>query len=270
MSRCQKAHLQRRIAPILSCALTIGCVACHRTFQVVPQTPNYLLRAPDLRETAFSDILRTYNGFEPGRPSMDLRPMMELRIENAYYQPGAPKRGLNGFLGTEVAQYEVTSRGLRLLSFQPMKNRPESDLPVQRLISDLQMSYRYYRFFFEVFFKNAGNSHGSVLLGAKSIAELEQLSAELATPETVCNENSRHCTVFPEACSVSVEMKITVNGTPQDVLWRALLADVIPVHAQHIELKRLYGGRLTPVKIDTADRNQMHLPLLPGDQVNWN
>jgi hypothetical protein len=54
----------------------------------------------------FPDVLRVYNGFEPGRAWMELRPGMELRIENAYYQPGMPRSGLNGFLGTEIAQYK--------------------------------------------------------------------------------------------------------------------------------------------------------------------
>jgi hypothetical protein len=36
---------------------------------------------------------------------MELRPQMELRIENAYYRKGMPKRGLDGFLGTEIARY---------------------------------------------------------------------------------------------------------------------------------------------------------------------
>ncbi len=109
--------------------MLVSCVSPRGSFQVVPHTPNYLLRSPDASDTPFPEVLRNYNGFEPGHGGMDLRPGMELSIENAYYADGMPKRGLNGFLGTEVARYEVRPRGLRLLSVQPMKNRPADQVP---------------------------------------------------------------------------------------------------------------------------------------------
>jgi len=60
---------------------------------------------------------------------------MELRIENAYYQSGASRRGLDGYLGTEVARYAVNTHGLRLESAVPIQGRPASDPPVRSLIS---------------------------------------------------------------------------------------------------------------------------------------
>ena len=241
----------------------------HRgSFRVLPSSPNYLLRSPDSRETAFTDVLRAYNGFEPAKSWIDLRPLMELRIENAYYEKGASRRGLAGFLGTEVAQYEITPQGLRLLSVQPMKDRPEDELPVQQLIRQAELGYRYYRFYFEILFDRNSDAHGSALLGADSIEELDRLSARLAQPETVCNARSVHCTVFPEACSVSVEMKIIVNGEPQIALWGSVLESVA-AHPKHLNVKRLYAGRLRPMKIDSHDRSALRLPLLPGDQIIW-
>jgi hypothetical protein len=261
----------RRLAVILPCVIAISCAGFRtRSFLVVPQSPNYLLRTPDSEEIPFPDVLRTYNGFEPARSWMDLRPLMQLRIENAYYKPGMPRQGLAGFLGTELAEYEVSSHGLRLLSVQPMKGRPEGDLPVDRLISPVQAGYRYHRFYFEIFFKNENNSHGSALLGANSADELDRLSAGLVRPETVCNQNSNQCTVFPEACSVSINMKIFVNGKPQTVLWRTTLSDIIRGRPEQIDLKRLYAGRLTPVHLNPQDRDELKLPLLPGDHVSWN
>ncbi len=200
---------------------------------------------------------------------MDLRSLMELRIENAYYQKGASRRGLEGFLGTEVARYDVTPRGLQLVSVQSMKERPEGEPPVQQLISNTEMKFAYYRLYFEIVFTRNGDSHGSALLGANSIEDLNELSAELTEPEKVCNATSVHCTVFPEACSVSVEMKIVVNGKPQTIVWGSLLASITD-HPQHLEMKRLYAGRLTPIKINPRDPNALRLPLLPGDQITWN
>lgn len=240
-----------------------------RNFRVLPNSPNYVLRSPDARETPFPDILRTYNGFEPGRSWIDLRPQMELRIENAYYQNGASRRGLTGFLGTEVARYEVLPQGLRLLSVQPMRDRPVGQVPVQDLISASQTNFRYYRLYFEIVFAQHNHLRGSVLLGADLPEELAQLSAQISQPETVCRKQSLHCTVFPEACSVSVEIKITVNSKSQTVVWGSLLASIVN-HPKHLQVRRLYAGRMVPMEINPHDPSALRLPLLPGDQITWN
>ena len=148
----------------------------------------------------------------PGQGWVDLRPPMQLRVENAYYREGAPKRGLAGYLGTEVARYQVQPNGsLRLLSTQPLKDRPRAQPPVDRLMPSFIRHYRYHRFYFAILFKRNAAARGSVLLGANETVELESLAAQLLTePDAVCNDRSTHCAVFPEACSVAVEM----NGQP--------------------------------------------------------
>lgn len=258
---------RRALIPVGFC-LAFGGSCAYRnshSFLIVPQAPNYLLRAPDAREVPFPEILRSYNGYQPGRSLMDLRPLMEIRIENAYYKNGASRRGLEGFLGTEIAKYEITAHGLSLLSFQSMKDRPADDMPVQQLISQAQMKHRFYRLYFEIFLKGE-DFHRSALLGADTVPALDSLSDELSNGEEVCSHHSDACTVFPEACSVSVEMKIVVNGKSQSVLWGSHLEDVVKGQ-HHIEIKRLYAGRLTPVAINADDPRELKLPLLPGDQV---
>ncbi len=252
----------------LLCASCVSRLPAN-SFRVVPATPTYLLRSPDSAETPFSEILRSYNGFEPGREWMDLRPGMELRIENAYYRPGMPRRGLSGFLGTEIARYKVRSRGgLQLLSVQSMKDRPSEQPAVQQLIRPVEMHYHCYRFYYEILFRS-GNTRGSVLLSANAKNDINRISTELVSdPDSVCGERSRNCTVFPEACSVSIEMEIVVNGTPRNVIWRSLLSNVVD-HPHHLELSRIYNGRLVPVKFDAHDDNALRLPLLPGDHVKW-
>ncbi len=235
---------------------------------MIPAAPQYLLRSPDRSDTPFPEILDRYNGFVPGREGMDLRPLMELRIENAYYQKGMPKRGLNGFLGTEVARYRVQPRGgLRLISVQSMENRPNDQPAVQHLIARSQIGFRDYRFYFEILFKDESRTRGSVLLAANSTGELNQLAARLlAQPDSVCGVASPHCTVFPEACSVSIEMQIVVNGAPRTVLWGSSLASVA-AHPRSIQLLRRYRGSFTPVELDVRDPQALRLPLLPGDRI---
>jgi len=148
----------------------------------------------------------------PGQGWIDLHPPMELRVENAYYREGAPKRDLRAYIGTEVAHYQVQRNGsLRLLSTQSMKERPRDQPPVQSLMQPSIRRYHYHRFYFEVLFKRNSSARGSVVLGAGSPAELDRLSEQLfVDPDSVCNDRSTHCTVFPHDCSVSVE----ANSTP--------------------------------------------------------
>jgi hypothetical protein len=257
-------------AVVASLLASAACARLHGTsFRVVPATPAYLLRSPDSHTTPFPEILRSYNDFAPGRGWVDLRPGMELRIENAYYQPGMPRRGLNGFLGTEVARYKVRSRGgLQLLSTQSMKDRPSGDLPVQQLIRPSETHDASYRFYYEILFRS-GDTRGSVLLSANTNSEMNRIADELRRdPDSVCGERSRKCTVFPEACSVSIEMEIVVNGTPQNELWGRLLSDIVD-QSSDVDLSRIYNGRLVPVKFDAHDPDALRLPLLPGDHVKW-
>ncbi|MGA8028805.1 MAG: hypothetical protein WB992_16805 [Bryobacteraceae bacterium] len=263
--------MSHRNALIVGLLLSTSCATWHgRSFRVLPAAPNYLVRSPDSLETPFPEVLRRYNGFDAARGWMDLHPKMELRIENAYYQPGMPRKGLNGFLGTEVARYIVRSNGLQVLSVQSMNDRPKDDPPVQELIRPAQTRFRYHRFFYAIVFKRSGEDQGSVLLGANDQAALDHLAAELGTdPDSVCHAGSTNCTVFPEACSVSIEMEIVVNGAARNMLWGSRLESVAE-HPSHIELLRLYEDRLIPVKLEARDPKVLRLPLLPGDHVNWN
>jgi hypothetical protein len=249
-----------------------SCAVRHAgIFQVVPGDPNYLLRSPDRREDSFPETLRRYNGFERGRSGMELLPKMELRIENAYYQEGKPKRGLDGYLGTEIAHYRMRDEGgLKLLSVKSMSERPADQLPVEQLIPDAQQRYHYYRFYFEILFKTGSTPRGSVLLGANSQEELNHLAELLRSqPDTVCESKSGHCIVFPEACSVSVEMGIVVNGASLTVLWGSTLESVMSRPPRQVGLHRLNAGRMTVVQLDAQDANALKLPLLPGDRIDW-
>ncbi|MGC2658103.1 MAG: hypothetical protein WA324_08990 [Bryobacteraceae bacterium] len=249
-------------ALLLSVLLLTACLA---HYSVIPHHPAYLLKAPDSSKTPYPDILRDYNGFDRARDSIDLRPTMEIQIENAYYEKGASRRGLKGYLGTETAQYAVSDQGLRLLSVRHMKDRPANDAPVQQLIPEQGLKFRYYRLYYELVFARNKDSHGSALLGADSVSQLNQLAAQ---SDSVCDGTSFHCTVFPEACSVSVEIKISVNGKTQNVGWGSMLSSLVP-HPRHLAMKRLYKGRLVPIKINPADPDALRLPLLPGDEITW-
>jgi hypothetical protein len=130
--------------------------------------------------------------------------------------------------------------------------------------------YHYHRYFYQtVYSKVKGEESGAVLLGARSASELAALAARLAAdPDSVCTGRLAHCTVFPELCSVSVQMEMVVNGEPRRVLWGSLLG-AVAVRPKTVQLSRMYAGHPTPVEVDVSDPNALRLPLLPGDRLTW-
>jgi hypothetical protein len=122
-----------------------------------------------------------------------------------------------------------------------------------------------------VVFNPKADVRSSVLLGGESAAELDRLTNQLMkAPALVCGPGLAHCAVFPEACSVSVEMEIVVNGAARTVVWGSALASLFDSSVQQthsLQMLRFNDGRLTPVEIDASDPGALRLPLLPGDRV---
>jgi hypothetical protein len=68
------------------------------------------------RPLSSSSISRAHT---PQGSWVDLLPQMELKIENAYFDPAMPRQGLSGYLGMEIARYQVGSgRGLSPLGIR--------------------------------------------------------------------------------------------------------------------------------------------------------
>ncbi len=235
-------------------------------FRVLPATPEYLLRAPDQSVTPFTEIGSRYANAQLRTGSVDLQPQMEMRIERAYY-----RNGKTGYLGTDVARYQVRPRGgLRLARVESnVTGRPATDRRVQDLVRGSQRRARFYRYYYAVVFNQKDDTRGSVVIGTSSIQELDRLGAQLlADPESVCGPKSPHCTVFPANTTVSLQMAIVVNGAARTVAWGSSVANVAP-RPKHVELLRLYSGRLTPVEIAPGDPAALRLPLLPGDRLTF-
>lgn len=246
-----------------------GCAARHAAFRVLPGQPEYQLRSPDAKDTPFPDVLARYTNLGPGW--VELRPEMRLRMEMAYFRDGAAKHTLQNYVGTEAVRFEVRRNGgLRQLAVEAsLLRRPAGQPAVQDLISEVQRRFAHHRYFYQVTFKRQGSISTSILLGAGSKNELEQLTGQLARdPSAVCAPEAARCIVFPQSCTVALEMELIVNGRPKYLTWGTTLHSLAPKPAS-IELLRVYSGRLVPVHIDSADPKALRLPLLPGDRITW-
>jgi hypothetical protein len=228
-----------------------------------------VIRSPEAIETPFPEVLSRFSDVGPPQGYL-LHSDTELRVENAYYREGVPKHGIDGFLGTQTAVYRVSGRGLQLVSVRSeVARRPADQLPVQDLIGPAERRFRYYRYFFHIVFRQKSNNRGAVLLGADSLDELNRLAAGLlADPDAVCGGPSTHCAAFPEACTVALQIEVSVNGVRRVVGWGNTLASVA-AHPRTLKLARIDNGTLTPVEVDVGDPNALRLPLLPGDRIEW-
>jgi len=226
-----------------------------------------MLRTPDLESVPFPEVLSRYDHAGPGW--VQLLPRMRLVVENGYYRDGGRDSLPENFLGTEIARYQVRPRrGLRLLSVHSrLAQRPGGQPPVQELIPPSQRRLRYHRLFFQVGFKQEGNTNNAVLLGAESLADLDRLTKEMASvPDSACGSGSGNCVLFPKFCTVSLEFELKVNGSARSVVWGTDLRDLAK-GANDVAVFRLHDGRLTPVELDSNDAGALRLPLLPGDRI---
>jgi hypothetical protein len=202
---------------------------------------------------------------------------MEFRIEGAYYREGSPRRSSADYLGIETAVYEVRPNGtLRLGSVnsfldQPSgKQQPRDQPAVQLLVRPRNLTWRYHRLFFQVVMSRTGTIRPAVLIGSRSIAELDNFTKRFLEGQySVCDPGSNRCNAFPEWCTASLAIGIVVNGTARKVVWGSTLGSVAP-HPSRVELLRVSNGRLAPVRIDATDPEALRLPLMHGDQVSWN
>jgi len=122
-------------------------------------------------------------------------------------------------IAQRIQQTSRASLQLQQGSRHPALHRPKDQAPVQDLIVVSLPCYWYHRFFYEVVFLSKRENRNAVLLSAASTSELDQLGAQLLTnPDSVCGGQLGHRTVFPEACTVSMEMQIVVNGAPRTAL----------------------------------------------------
>ena len=201
---------------------------------------------------------------------VDLPPLTQLRVENAYFKEGSPRK-LDDYIGTQIAHIQVEPRrGLRVLNLESALGAiPKDQAPASDLVGVPMRRFRNYRYYYAVVFAKAGRGAvgSAVLLGANSAVEMERLGEQLeAEPDSVCGgPAAKNCTVFPQTCSVSLEMEITVNGSPRVVGWRATLGGLAPPAGKAMRLTR--GGTVT--ELPGGDIRTRATVLLPGDRVAW-
>lgn len=134
------------------------------------------------------------------------------------------------------------------------------------LVTPTMKRFRNYRYYYAVVFANRGRgtTGSAVLLGANSLSEIERLGNRLVSnPETVCDAASANCIVFPQNCTVSLEMAVTVNGVSKSMAWGSRLSAVVPA-GKNVRLMR---GKDVAKDFHAGAMEIRAFVLLPGDRV---
>jgi hypothetical protein len=83
------------------------------------------------------------------------------------------------------------------------------------------------------------------------------------------------CIIFPKNFGVSPELRVRANGEDYYVRVGGFLQEAIDLqHPENglpkmLKVRRLYRGRLVPVKFDPKSDDILKLVLLPGDEITW-
>jgi hypothetical protein len=96
----------------------------------------------------------------------------------------------------------------------------------------------------------------------------ENYCATLAVPGVTC-------TIFPRNFGVSPELRVRTNGQDFYIRVGGFLQEAIDrPHAESgppktLKVRRLFRGRLVPIKFDVNSDDILKLVLLPGDEITW-
>ena len=160
------------------------------------------------------------------------------------------------------------------------REKLRSTNPNRKTRSPLPESSGYFRLVLRT--EPAESQHISIatLLSAPDERTLAEATRQLTSkPEESCEEavtaHGANCMMFPPMVGVGIELGVHVNGRQVFVGIGARLDDTIKdpsslaVIEKTLQVRRLYQGRLIPVKFDPASQAIFGLILMPGDEITW-
>jgi hypothetical protein len=152
-------------------------------------------------------------------------------------------------------------------SFQ--KSAPQNAFP-------FPASFGYFRLLFRTEASSA--NHIATIISAPDKARLNEATKERETgPADSCHGVSvagATCIVFPPDFGVNGEMRIQVNGHEDFVRVEANLGELM--HSTRagavpktLMIRRVFQGRVIPVRFDYTNQDILGLVLMPGDEISW-
>jgi len=99
----------------------------------------------------------------------------------------------------------------------------------------------------------------------------EQIQAGLAEFCQAVAVPAVGCAVFPSDFAVNAKLRVSVNGRQTIVPIYTTIGDLVEGDPlpRTLRVKRIFEGRLIPVKFDPHRDDIQHLVAMPGDQITW-
>lgn len=136
--------------------------------------------------------------------------------------------------------------------------------------------------YFRLLLRQDVSSHLTIatVLSAPDRAKLDEATRQRrSSPSGSCQEVSvpgATCISFPSNFGVNPELRVRVNGKEvfADRVREAMdLSAARPMMfqtaPQTLKVRRLFQGRLIPIKFDPESDDILDLPLMPGDEITW-
>lgn len=215
---------------------------------------------------------------------VDLTPDFRLRVVYPVYSANNPV-GSKEIKGIKTLYYKIVSeRGdgrVRILEAQDESSARERT-EEQKFVGETAPSFPDWSGYFRLFLKKNETSKDpitvAIVLGSREKEHLDGATKELdAATEPSCRAvilADTTCLMFPPLAGVNAEIRVKANGKEAFVRLGAQVNDLLDEPgansaARFVEVRRLYGKHLAPIKADPEDKEIRTLILMPGDVVNF-
>lgn len=216
----------------------------------------------------------------------DLVSDFRLNINGPVYSSGA-NGSAKQIVGYERAYYIFTPAhkgDLAQISFSSVTETDPGKAPFEKSKPQntltLPESPGYFRLVLRTEAEASEHISIATLLSAPDQKTLAEATRQLvAKPLEPCKEAitapGANCTMFPPMVGIAIELGVHVNSKEVFVGLGGWLDDTVkgsrPLAEieKTLQVRRLYQGRLIPIKFDPASQSIFALVLMPGDEITW-
>jgi hypothetical protein len=230
--------------------------------------------------TRLSDSLFNAYGYRIERSGVNLKPNLRLKVERAYFS--STERSDKNYIGLSNVFFNVTTNPDGSLSFQqtqPIHYSPDSlaqtDREGSRDLAILDLKPRkHYRVLFYSHHVPTDQSFTAALIGSDDFARLDQTEEAMrADANASCASSIQddiQCLDFRGFVTVTIQIRIELNGQPKFVDWSTEVKDVVPSNfPDSLKIQRQFANSYYPVQFNPDDPDILDLALVGADRLSW-
>jgi hypothetical protein len=227
-----------------------------------------------------SDSLFNAYGYRIERSGVNLKPNLRLKVQRAYFS--GSERSDKNYLGQSDVLFDVTTNSdgsLRFQQAQPIRFSPDSlsrtDREGSRDLAILDLKpQKHYRVLFYAHHIPTDQSFSAALIGANDSDRLDQFEQGRRADAAASCSSSAHddvqCLDFRGFVTVSVQIRLELNGQPRFVDWGTRVKDVVPGKSRKaLKIQRQFQTSYFAVNFKRDDEAILDLTLVGNDRLSW-